>query len=229
MKTAKDIGKVLVLLLIAVICSVLMSGQAKASTSTFNFDVTFSGMSPGGTTPYLSATFDDSYGGANTVRLFIDVLNLDSYSSITKLYFNFDPALTLAANAFTPIYTGDSVPNSVTWSKDTYKADGDGLYDIFFDMPPPTGMFADRLTNGEQLIYDITFTSAADVSSFNFISAPDGGQGEYFAAAHIQGIGDGSAINSGWVGVVPEPVSSILFIIGGATLGFRQFRKKLRQ
>jgi len=28
------------------------------------------------------------------------------------------------------------------------------------------------------------------------------------------------------VPVVPEPVSSILFIVGGATLGFRSFRKK---
>lgn len=34
----------------------------------------------------------------------------------------------------------------------------------------------------------------------------------------------------GWaVRVVPEPVSSTLFLIGGATLGFRRFRKKFKK
>ena len=83
----KNFAKTFILLFAAIIFSASIAGQTKAATSTFNFDVTFSGMSPGGTTPYLTATFDDSYGGANTVRLFIDVLNLDSTSSVTKLYF----------------------------------------------------------------------------------------------------------------------------------------------
>ncbi|UCH81270.1 MAG: PEP-CTERM sorting domain-containing protein [Nitrospiraceae bacterium] len=29
--------------------------------------------------------------------------------------------------------------------------------------------------------------------------------------------------------VVPEPISSTLFIVGGATLGFRRFRKKYKK
>jgi hypothetical protein len=227
MKQAKDIGRVFVLFL-ATVFSVALAGQSSAATSTFNFDVTFSGMSPGGTTPYLTAIFDDSYGDANTVRLFIDVLNLDSTSSVTHLYFNFDPSLDPGALNFAAVDNGDSVPNSVTGSTDAYKADGDGLYDISFDMPPPTGDFYSRLTNGETLIYDISYSSAINASSFSYISTPDGGAGTYFAAAHVQGIGDGSATNSGWVGVVPEPVSSTLFIVGAATLGFRRFRKKFK-
>ncbi len=210
----------------AFIIAILTAGQAGAATSTFNFDVTFSGMSPGSTTPYLTATFDDAADaiGANGIRLTINVLNLDSTSSATKLYFNFDPSLNPGSLTFTPIFTGDSVPNSVGGSTNAYKADGDGLYDISFDMPPPPGDYEARLTNGEKLIYDLSYVSAIDVSSFNYISTSDGGEGVYFAAAHIQGIGDGSDSKSGWVGVVPEPISSTLFILGGASLGFRRLR-----
>ncbi len=95
-------------------------------------------------------------------------------------------------------------------------------------MPPPPGNFNSRFTNNETIIYEIGYNGAAtlDSQSFNFISYPDGGEGEYFAAAHIQGIDDGDEDNSGWVAVVPEPVSSSLFIIGGLTLVFRRFWKR---
>ncbi len=40
-----------------------------------------------------------------------------------------------------------------------------------------------------------------------------------------------SSTGGSWTGpaVVPEPVSSLLFVIGGATLGFRRFRKKFKE
>ena len=47
--------------------------------------------------------------------------------------------------------------------------------------------------------------------------AGDSNQGNYAWAVHDGAVG---------VAVVPEPVSSTLFIVGGATLGFRRFRKK---
>ncbi len=34
------------------------------------------------------------------------------------------------------------------------------------------------------------------------------------------------AVRSGDISIVPEPISSTLFIVGGATLGFRRFKKK---
>ena len=37
------------------------------------------------------------------------------------------------------------------------------------------------------------------------------------------------AVRSGDIAVVPEPISSTLFIVGGATLGFRRFRKKFHK
>ena len=66
-----------------------------------------------------------------------------------------------------------------------------------------------------------------DALSFNFQSVSDKDRDHYYSAAHIQSIGpDGGG---GWVGaptVVPEPVSSTLFIVGGLALGFRRFVKK---
>jgi len=53
-----------------------------------------------------------------------------------------------------------------------------------------------------------------------------------------QTVDDTISINYAWavrdcpectIAVVPEPISSTLFIVGGATLGFRRFRKKFKK
>lgn len=58
-------------------------------------------------------------------------------------------------------------------------------------------------------------------SSFNFLSAPDGGHGPFYTAAHVQSIGAGDA--SGWV-TVPEPSSWLL--AGLAALGCLLVRRR---
>ncbi len=65
---------------------------------------------------------------------------------------------------------------------------------------------------------------SADPSNAWFFSFSDGSQAifdkdwEYDLSA--------LAVRSSNVTIVPEPISSMLFVIGGAILGFRQFRKK---
>jgi len=104
---------------------------------------------------------------------------------------------------------------------DQFKADGDGLYDILFDFPPPPGDMASRFTTGETVIYDLTYISPIDVSSFDFLSAPDGGAGEFFTAAQIQSIGPGGN-GSGWIGFVPEPATGSLLALGLVGLAARR-------
>ena len=232
-------GKIAAIISLLIFTGLFFAGQGTAGTLTFDYDVTFSGVSPAGPAPYLTSTFDDTSAASGyDVRLTVFAGNLDpTYESITKLYFNLNPSLDASLLTFQVASTdpGNTTPNSVTGKDNDYKADGDGLYDIYFDMPPPPGDMNARFTDNETLIYDIGYSGGASLTaqSFNFISFPDGGEGEYFAAAHVQGINvlgcdpeSDPGCDSGWVAVVPEPISSTLFMVGAATLGFRRFRKR---
>ena len=45
------------------------SSPASATSITFDLDTTFSGSAPAGGSPWATATFDDAFGGSETVRL----------------------------------------------------------------------------------------------------------------------------------------------------------------
>ncbi len=109
-----------------------------------------------------------------------------------------------------------------------FKADGDGWFDIQFDFPPPPGSFAAKFTAGESVIYDITSSEAIDVFSFDFSSAPGGGNGTFRSAAHVQGIGrDGD--DSGWIGdenVIPEPASVLVWGLLATAFAVAAWRRR---
>ena len=232
MRKLTSISKALLQLVLVIIFTASIAGWADAGALTFNYDVTFSGTSPAGSAPWLTATFNDATAASGyDVRLTIFAANLDpGNESATHMYFNLDPLLNASLLSFNAVNTSSAAPNSVTGSSNAYKADGDGYYDINFDMPPPPGDFASRFTDNETIVYDIKYSTGGliNASSFNFTSVDGGGTGNYLAAAHIQGVGT----TSGWVGsttVVPEPVSSTLFTIGGVALGFRTFHEKRKR
>ena len=69
---------------------------AQASTLTLDYDFEFSGaQAPEGQAPWLTATFDDSYGASNQVLLTLETDGLVGTESVDDWYFNFDPDLVL--------------------------------------------------------------------------------------------------------------------------------------
>jgi len=221
MKTKTSI--ILSLFAFAIIFGLSVVGQANAQVI-IPLDVEFSNPDPDpqGTPPWATAMFVDN--GPNKVQLTMSTSGLTGNEFIGEWLFNFDPSLTLANLSFS--YMNGTNATSVTASTDYYRADGDGNYDIQF-LFQNSGTA--RFEAGEISIYDISYNGPGilSASSFNFLSTEGGGQGTYHSAAQVQGITANDY--SGWIGnttIVPEPVSSALFIVGAATLGFRRFRKK---
>jgi hypothetical protein len=222
--------KTLLLLSLSVIFLISLTGQAQALILINGLNMEYSGgTAPSGPTPWITATFIDV--GTNQVQLNMTAGNLTGSENIKGWYFNFDDTLDLTSDltslniAVANISAVDSV--TVTKDKNNVKADGDGKYDFMFAFPTSGNKF----TSGETVVYDLTYTGTGtmNISSFNFMSSPAGGHGPFYSAAHIQNtgvLGD----KSGWIAnetttVVPEPISSTLFIVGGVVLGFRRYRK----
>jgi hypothetical protein len=218
--------KAFIYILLAFIFSLWIAGQANAQL-VISLDNEFSNPDPDpqGPTPWATATFTDL--GGNNVQLTMSTSNLVDNEFIGEWLFNFDPDLTLSDLSIT--YNSGTGATSVNALTNNYKADGDGNFDIQF-------LFANsgeaRFQAGETSVYDISYSGAGtmNTSSFNFYSSEGGGRGTYHSAAQVQGITADDY--SGWIGdtqVVPEPVSSTLFIVGGVTLGFNRFRKKFKK
>jgi len=237
-------GKVFLLIAFAMIFAVATVGQANAQVTYYFGDYNIFGTPPAGggvlpTGDWAKAEFIDVTGG---VQLTLNVTNNLSVENIGEFYFNYAgdaTSLLISAQA------GGGATAVISQGSNAYQADGDGLYDLLFNFPPPPGEFAGKFTAGETIIYDIT-GSGVSASNFYDLAATGGPNGPFYAAAKLQGIlctdpdsltygdceGDPpttSSWSAGTTTVVPEPISSTLFIVGGATLGFRRFRKKFKK
>jgi hypothetical protein len=221
----------------AVVAVAVCASPLQAATVSLDLDIEFSGaQSPQGPTPWATAVFDDSFGGANTVRLTMNATNLVSDESITSWFFNFTGDATQLA--FSPVSVGDADVDAIhtdnTDSDTALKADGDGFFDFGFDFAPPPGSLATRFTGGETMIYDLTYTAPINAFDFHVFSASGGGQGTFLSAAHVQAIDDpvhcsGMDPNcgSGWIGAVPVPAAVWLF--GSGLLGLAGVARRRRR
>ena len=171
----------------------------------------------------MDAFFHDVSPG--TVQLTVTNLGLSTGEFVSGLYLNLNPAYnsSLGNLLFTPVSSsGSFTAPSISLGVDSFKADGDGKYDILFNFDTSG---SGRFEANEAFTYTITGIPGLVSTDFIFLSMPAGGHGPFDAAIHIQGIAIG---DSGWadpskggviVGNVPEPSSGILLVVAMGLVG----------
>jgi len=231
MKKGKGIIRGLGLLFVAILFIVAVSGQANAQvTYYFGLNSMFNAPLAEGTAPagtWATARFVD-VGSDVSLTLSVDD-NLPAGQFIGQFFFNYSgdaSSLNIIDNG------GGATTTTIGQQNDTFRADGDGWYDLWFEFAPAGN---NKLTAGESVNYTIEGVSYLDFNLLSYTPGPGGNPGPFYAAAKLQGIpcGDVNDPNcqqgttSAWAaGVVPEPVSSTLFLVGAASLGARRYFKK---
>ena len=205
---------------LSMLAAVGLSHNANAIlTFDLNTALDFSGDQPDGN---VIVSFESQ--DADTVRLTI-TSGLVSPENMAALYLNLNSSYNPASLSFSQVSkSGSFTDPSITTGTNAFKADGDGFYDILFDFAPP----GTRFDNADSVVYDITRLAGLVEADFNYLSAPGGGHGPFFAAAHIQNT-DGPE-GSGWIrpngNAVPDTGSTVM-LLGGALSALGMIRRRV--
>ena len=192
---------------------VLSVGFTANATLTFDMGTIFDGPGvPYELGPWVSVSITDT--AADTVELTISVPELEGNEKVSGVYLNLDPILDATALSISKLGTVGSFDDpQISTGQDDFKADGDGLYDIRFDFNTDT---ENAFNGGEAIVYTISLAGLSE-GSFDYLSAPGGGNGPFKAAAHIISLGEEA--DSAWI-TVPEPAT--MFLLGLSSILLRK-------
>ena len=209
-------------IVVAIFPFFLNSGSSLRAASPdymYQFNDAFSGTAPASPVkPWIDATFQTVTPG--TVRLMVTNMTLTGLENVDGLYFNLNSNLLPSKLSFKLIAeSGAFNTPKISTGGNKFQADGDGKYDILFSFNNG-GTANNRFTAHESMTYYISGIPTLTAADFSYLSAPAGGAGPFFAAAHVQRIGL-TASSSGWLSatdktplLVPEPSSKSLLLLG---------------
>ncbi|QJE98003.1 hypothetical protein [Luteolibacter luteus] len=208
----------------------MIASPAEAAVTTLQLDWTKDpSLTPGGSAPWITATFTDMapVAGVNVVRLSLDTSNLvksvDVEEFITRFYFNLDPSFTNSVS-WTVINPAGFI--TIDHDEDSLGG-GQPLKGFDFELAMPTKK-ADRIIKNDPVIVDF---KGIDLTASLFEAVTDD---DFLAAAHIQGLSEPDPRNSVWIGdlapnisPIPETSSSLsVAMILSAGLSFRARRRR---
>ena len=200
------------ILSVVILAMTLWSTSVRADSFTIDLDHVFSGGIPSGPTPYLTLTISDiAAGDGGGVQFTFHVSSgLDAANKISEWDLNVTSLGSgLDNTSFT--YVSGQLVGSITVALGCCKADGDGFHDIEFDFPTS----GDTFGAGEDSIYKIA--SSFGLTAANFVDLGTSSEnGQYFSAAHIQGLNGTGDCVSGWVGGA-GPLNNISGTNGGGS------------
>jgi hypothetical protein len=177
----------------------LAAGAARADL-VFTLDNAYTGSSPAGTAPWLTATFAQT--GVDSVRLTLQS-NLTGSEFISRLLFNVEPGQAVSGVFNSGLSSGMFGAPGISFGDNSFVAGAGARYDaqVNFIVGPP----AQRFGEGDVAVFDLTGLGLTE-SSFDFFGEPAGNGLAFKMAAHVQGIGPGGQ-DSGWIGgeIIPLP------------------------
>jgi hypothetical protein len=209
---------------------VLLPGTAQATILTLEYTDKWTGATPHGESPWLTATFSDEGMGANQVKLVLEAGGLSRGEFVSAWLFNLDPDLDPRRLKIDPL--PGLKPSRIREGDDRIRRGG-AWFDLEIDFPTS---HKGRFDQDDSAAFVISWISwpkgspapALTPESFDFTSS---GKLALFTGAHIQGIG-WCEDESGWVSgqpiptpVEPVPEPGTLLLVGSGALGLASLRR----